>query len=68
MFVTFLVPVQFYKGTCSYNFLVKYMVKKIGSQNMAVISCQPNLCYNKVCYKGYKTDLHVACWDCFWKR
>ena len=34
----------------SYNSFVKFHGKKFGSHNMTVL--YPNLCYNKVCYKG----------------
>ena len=35
----------------SYNSVVKFHIKmKNGSHNMTVL--YPNLCYNKVCYKG----------------
>ena len=37
------------------NFVVKFHGKKIGSQNMIML--YPNLCYNKVCYKG--TSLYM---------
>ena len=55
---------QCYKGTISqrnyrkmtiqwsfsYDSFVKFHAKKFGSHNITVL--YPNLCYNKVCYKG----------------